>query len=270
MITGELKSKMDRNVELYASGEEEMNSLWANELRAAGVSVTSFAAGRLKVHSKITLVKFNNGRSIVQIGTGNYHTKTTMQYTDLSLMTGDEDICHQAEKLFKLMTDNRKVSFNNNMLVTLFNTRERLNELIDNEAHNKGYICFKCNSLDDDEIIKHLERAAKRGCEMDLIVRGVCTWVPESKRVRVKSCIWDKLEHSRVYLFGRRNPVVYMGSLDLITNKIDRRIETLVRIKSPDVIIQICDYLNRYVGNTSNSWAMNSQGIYYKIKEVQK
>ena len=144
------------NIELFATGEEEINSLWARELEQAGAQVVSFAAGKLKVHSKITLVKFNNGRSIVQIGTGNYHTKTTMQYTDLSLMTGDEDICHQAEKLFKLLTENHRVSFSNDLLVTLFNARDQLIKLIDKEAHKGGYICLKCNSLDDDKLIEHL------------------------------------------------------------------------------------------------------------------
>jgi len=262
--------KVHVNIELCATGES-INTMWMNELRKAGVKVTTYEAGKIKVHCKLTLVEFENGVSIVQIGTGNYHTQTTAQYTDLSLITSDSDICQQVKKVFNLFKgkdDPDEISFNKQLLVTRYNMRKELIKLIDEEASKgtRGYIAIKCNSLDDIEFISHLDNAAKNGCVIDLIIRGVCTWVPDydSTNVKIKSIVWDKLEHSRVFYFGRPNPKIYLGSLDLITKKLDERIETMVLVKDPDIVMELCDYLNRYVTNTSNSWLQTSSGLYVK------
>lgn len=255
------------NIELCASGET-INTLWMDEMMRVGIRVTTYGFQQIKVHSKLTLIKFDNGRAICQIGTGNYHSKTTSQYTDLSLLTADTSICRQVESVFGILCEEETVEFDNDLLVTPYNLRNEIIKLIDKEGAKgaNGYISFKCNSLDDPEISEHLKAAASNGCRMDLVVRGVCTFVPEEigTIVRIKSIIWDKLEHSRVYCFGNVNPIMYMGSLDLVTKKIDQRIETLVKIKDPDVIIRIIDYLNKYITNTTNSWLMTSTGMYIK------
>lgn len=255
------------NIELCASGET-INTLWMDEMMRVGIRVTTYGFQQIKVHSKLTLIKFDNGRAICQIGTGNYHSKTTSQYTDLSLLTADTSICRQVESVFGILCEEETVEFDNDLLVTPYNLRNEIIKLIDKEGAKgeNGYISFKCNSLDDPEISEHLKAAASNGCRMDLVVRGVCTFVPEEigNTVRIKSIIWDKLEHSRVYCFGNVNPIMYMGSLDLVTKKIDQRIETLVKIKDPDVIIRIIDYLNKYITNTTNSWLMTSTGMYIK------
>lgn len=255
------------NIELCASGET-INTLWMDEMMRVGIRVTTYGFQQIKVHSKLTLIKFDNGRAICQIGTGNYHSKTTSQYTDLSLLTADTSICRQVESVFGILCEEETVEFDNDLLVTPYNLRNEIIKLIDKEGAKgeNGYISFKCNSLDDPEISEHLKEAASNGCRMDLVVRGVCTFIPEEigSTVRIKSIIWDKLEHSRVYCFGNVNPIMYMGSLDLVTKKIDQRIETLVKIKDPDVIIRIIDYLNKYITNTTNSWLMTSTGMYIK------
>jgi polyphosphate kinase len=159
--------------------------------------------------------------------------------------------------------------FDKDLLVTRYNARKRLVKLIDREADKGfgGYISMKCNALDDSELIEHLDNAASKGCKIDLIVRGVCTWCPgDNKNATVRSVVWDKLEHSRVYCFGRENPAVYLGSLDPVTHKLDKRIETLVRIKDPDIIIQVCKYLNRYIANSKHSWIQGPTGYYMEEK----
>lgn len=260
------------NIELYASGEYITNSMWMKEMKKVGIHVSTYKAGELKVHSKLTLIKFDSGKSIAQIGTGNYHTKTTSQYTDLSLVTSDEDICSKVEKVFNILNGNIfNTEFDNmNFLVTRYNARRSLIRLIDIESNKwkDGYISFKCNALDDNEIIEHLNQAAHHGCKIDLIVRGVCTWIPDElgKNVTIKSIIWDKLEHSRVYCFGKFNPKIYIGSLDLVKHKLNKRIETLVRIKDPDIILRICEYLNKYITNTEDSWLLTDSGMYIKEK----
>lgn len=257
------------NIELFAYGED-INKMWMREMINAGIHVTTYMAGEIKVHCKLTLVLFENHRVIAQIGTGNYHTKTTTQYTDFSLLTSDMKICEGVAKTFDILSGVKSylTEFDSNFLVTGYNMRSELIQMIDYEAWegDKGHIIIKCNALDDDEISYHLEMAALRGCKIDLIVRGVCTWVSSrlGENVKVKSIVWDKLEHSRVYSFGSWNPSIYIGSLDLVTKKIDKRLETLVRINDPDIAIRICEYLNRYITTTEGSWLQTSSGMYIK------
>ena len=261
--------KVHVNIELCASGES-INTMWMNEMRNVGINVTTYEAGKLKVHCKLTLIEFSNGMRLAQIGTGNYHTQTSTQYTDLSLITGDPEICKQVKKVFGIFQgkdDPDDITFNKSLLITRYNCREELIRMIDEEAAKgvKGYIAIKCNSLDDKEFNTHLDNAASKGCRIDLIVRGVCTWVPvDAPRVKIKSIVWDKLEHSRVFCFGAQNPNIYLGSLDLVTKKINKRIETLVHVKDPDIISELCNYMNRYITNTTDSWVQRSSGMYIK------
>lgn len=261
--------KVYANIELCATGES-INTMWMDEMRKTGINVSTYEVGNLKIHCKLTLVEFANGFKLAQIGTGNYHTKTATQYTDLSLITGDADICNQVKKVFNVFqgkVDPDEVTFNKSLLVTRYNAREELIRLI-NEERSKGkdgYIMIKCNSMADEEINFHLNEAAKNGCVIDLIVRGVCTWIPDQNTsVRIKSIVWDKLEHSRVFCFGRPNPMIYIGSLDPVTKKLDQRIETLVLVKDPDILNRLCNYLNRYATNTVDSWIQTSSGMYIK------
>ena len=258
--------KVHVNIELNASGEH-INLIWKKEMEKIGIKVTTYGIGSVKVHSKLTLVKFNNGKSLVQVGTGNYHYKTTSQYTDLALFTSNDEIVHQAKKLFNLFKGKKGNNFSKELLVTRYNAREELYRLIMEEANKekKGFICIKCNALDDKEIIKHLHYASIRGCRIRLIIRGVCTWIPdENTDVIIKSIIWDKLEHSRVYSFGYKNPTVYIGSLDLVTNKLDNRIETMAKVMDPDVLVDVSMYLNRYITSTNHSWRLLQDGSYIK------
>ncbi len=254
------------NIELCATGES-INQFWYKELKNIGVHVTAFESTVIKVHAKLTLAEMVNGTFIAQIGTGNYNASTTSQYTDLSLVTSDIEICKMIKKVFNVLDGKVWPEFDTmDLLVTLFNARPMLQALIDREENKgkDGFICIKCNALDDEDIINHLNKAADKGCKIILIIRGVCTWVPQQKNVIVKSIIWDKLEHSRVYCFGKEDPLLYLGSLDLLTNKMEKRIETMVRVKDSDVIMQMCQYLNRYITTKQGAWVMDKEGNYFK------
>lgn len=263
--------KVRVNIELEASGEW-INKVWMREMLNIGIKVFTYKRGIMKVHSKLTLIKFNNGRMVAQIGTGNYHTETSKQYTDLSLITADYTICNQIDSVFNMFENNIDMcELSDNFIVTGVNNTNIdiiINKIDEQAAIGiNGYICFKCNSLSDENIIKHLNRAAYAGCNIDLIVRGICTWVPNCNNVIIRSIVWDKLEHSRVYSFGKHNPLIYIGSLDLVTSKIEKRIETLVKINDPKVHLDICKYLDRYLTDNKNSWIMRKDGKYYKLEE---
>ena len=259
------------NIELEASGEW-INKVWMREMLNIGIKVFIYKRGIMKVHSKLTLIKFNNGRMVAQIGTGNYHTETSKQYTDLSLITADYTVCNQIDSVFNMFENNIDMcELSDNFIVTGVNNTNIdiiINKIDEQAAMGiNGYICFKCNSLSDETIIKHLNRAAYAGCNIDLIVRGICTWIPNCNNVIIRSIVWDKLEHSRVYSFGKHNPLIYIGSLDLVTSKIEKRIETLVKINDPKVHLDICKYLDRYLTDNKNSWIMRKDGKYHKLEE---
>ena len=89
-------------VELRARFDEENNIRWSRMLEKAGCQIIYGLEG-FKVHSKLCLItrKGKNGiEYITQIGTGNYNEKTARLYTDLSLMTANEQIGMDAARVF--------------------------------------------------------------------------------------------------------------------------------------------------------------------------
>lgn len=266
------------NVEMNATGED-INEFWLKELRNIGAHVTSYQRGFIKVHAKLTLVRFHDGRIITQVGTGNYHWKTTTRYSDLSYITANLDVGKTADRLFKYMSneydDIETMNVGDDFIITPINGRDRLQQLINDEGEkgSKGSIAIKCNSLEDAGIIDTLNSAAMNGCHICLNIRGVCLWNPGpmlDKNVSITSIVWDQLEHSRVYCFGIDYKNVYIGSLDLVKRKIDRRIETLLRVPDYNLARKLREYVMDCVFAHPNRQIMrNDNGIYYqKPKEV--
>jgi polyphosphate kinase len=81
-------------VELRARFDEENNIGWSRVLEQAGCRVIYGIRG-IKIHSKLCLITAEEeGKPFyyTQIGTGNYNEKTARLYTDLSLMTANQDL----------------------------------------------------------------------------------------------------------------------------------------------------------------------------------
>ena len=247
------------NLEMEAFGEK-INQKWKERLEEAGVYVTTYHRGELKVHAKTSLITFTNGERIAQIGTGNYNPETTIQYTDLSYYTSNPNLCDEIEKLFQMLGGKEDQVFDSEyFLVTRQNCKEVLLQKIQEESWKKkdGYICIKCNAMNDPDIISALKYAERAGCTMDIIVRGLNQFYPNQssdRRIRQISFVWDKLEHSRVYCFGKYDPTVYIGSLDLVKNKMENRVEVLVMVNDLTPYQYIIDYLNRYITDTMVAW----------------
>ncbi len=73
-----------------------------------------------KVHSKLCLItrRGENGiQYITQIGTGNYNEKTARLYTDLSLMTANEQIGMDAARVFQALAKGEVVEDMEHLLV---------------------------------------------------------------------------------------------------------------------------------------------------------
>jgi polyphosphate kinase len=231
-------------VELKARFDEENNIEWAKALEDAGVHVVYGLLG-LKTHCKVTLIVRKEAGGIkryLHLGTGNYNATTARIYTDFSLMTAGEDLATDVSELFNLLTGYSRQRKYRKLLVAPVNMRDKLTTFIEREAKHAASgrparLLFKMNALNDPQMIRSLYMASRAGVKIDLIVRGTCCLRPGipgiSDNIRVISIIGRFLEHSRAYYFhnGGRTPSLYLGSADLMTRNLSRRIEVLFPVE---------------------------------------
>jgi polyphosphate kinase len=135
-----------------------------------------------------------------------------------------------------------------------------------------GQLIFKMNALTDKGMIQQLYKAAQAGVKMDMIVRGMCCLRPGvpgvSENVRVTSVVGRFLEHSRIYYFHNAgNPEIYVGSADVMTRNIDRRVEVLFPIEDPRLIkIVSDDILKAYLMDNVKARVLLPDGAYERVK----
>lgn len=242
-------------VELQARFDEENNIYWTNRLRAEGVKVISGVPG-LKVHSKIALIRRvenNRARDFAIVGTGNFHEGTARLYTDYHLLTADKRITAEVRQVFEFLQANYLVFNYEHLIVSPHHTRNRFVELIDTEIENakKGRpasIFLKMNSLSDLAMINKLYEANKYGVKIRLIVRGICSLIPQvpglSQNIEAISVIDRYLEHSRVYIFENGGEAKYfISSADWMTRNIDLRVEVTAPVYDKSLQIQLRDHM---------------------------
>ncbi|WCE30266.1 polyphosphate kinase 1 [Vibrio sp. SCSIO 43137] len=287
-------------VELQARFDEEANIEWSKVLTEAGVHV-QFGAPGLKIHSKLLLISRREGDEIVRyahIGTGNFHEKTARIYTDFTLLTADPEITNEVRNVFGYIENPyRPVKFNQ-LIVSPRNSRSRLYRLIDNEIANakegkKAGITLKINNLVDKGMINKLYGASAAGVKIKMIIRGMCSLVPDVKmisdNIEIISIVDRFLEHPRVIICENGgDPSVYISSADWMTRNIDYRIEVAVPVRDERLKQRIMDIINIHFTDTvkarwidkemSNTYVprgnrkkIRSQvAIYDYIKQVEK
>jgi polyphosphate kinase len=259
-------------VELKARFDEENNIEWARALESKGVHVAYGMMG-LKVHCKVALIvrREQDGiRRYVHLGTGNYNASTARTYTDLGLLTANEEIGADASDLFNYLTGYSDQREYRKLLVGPVNLRRRIFELIEREAAlgPKGRLIFKMNNLVDEEMIESLYRASQAGVKIDLICRTICCLRPGvpglSENIRVISILGRFLEHSRIYLFGNDGrEELYLGSADLMTRNLDRRVEVLFPVEDATIRAHIReDILETYLRDTDKARELGADGRY--------
>ena len=265
-------------IELRARFDEQNNIDWSERLETAGCRVIYGFEG-FKVHSKVCLItrlEHGNPRYITQIATGNYNEKTAAQYTDLSLITADQNIGRDAAEFFRNMAIGNLEEDYKTLMVAPKCMKSRIMELIDEEIKKgrDGQIIFKVNSVTDLEVINKLSEASCAGVRIMLLVRGICCLLPGvpeyTENIRVFSIVGRYLEHSRIYSFGAGSEQkLYISSADLMTRNMQRRVEVAVPIYAPHIRERINHILDVYFRDTAKARELKSDGNYERFPEYK-
>jgi len=243
-------------VEFQARFDEAANISWAAQMQEEGIRVLPGIPG-MKVHGKILLIRRKEQNVYVYytaIGTGNPNESTTRIYCDEHLLTADKSITAEVNKVFHVLDDQKyqRPDFKH-LVVSPFGTRKFFLKQMDKEIKNakKGkpaWMIIKVNNLVDKRLINRLYDASEAGVKIDLIVRGVCTLIPNmpkrSENIRAIRIVDRFLEHSRMFVFcNDGNPEYFIGSADWMERNLDQRFEVVVPIKDPALCQQIWEIL---------------------------
>ena len=261
-------------VELRARFDEESNINYSKILEEAGCRVIYGLSG-YKVHSKLCQIsrKTDNGISyITQIGTGNYNEKTSAMYTDLSLITANQEIGKEVAEIFAALLRGEVIEESEHLLVAPKCLQNKILDMIDDEIKHvrkgdEGYIGIKINSLTDKDIIEKLVDASKAGVKIEMIVRGICCLIPGIKgvtdNITVISIVGRFLEHSRIYRFGtKEREKVYIGSADYMTRNTLRRVEVATPIFDDEIRERIDSMFEIMMKDDEKGKILNKKGLY--------
>ena len=261
-------------VELRARFDEENNIEYSRKLEEAVCRVI-YGLNGYKVHSKLCLIsrKTEQGVSYVtQIGTGNYNEKTSALYTDLSLITGNQEIGKEAAEVFAALLRGETVEETHLLLVAPKCLQNKVLDMIEEEIQHvkngeEGYIGIKINSLTDKVIISKLVEASQAGVKIEMIVRGICCLIPGVKgyteNITVISIVGRFLEHSRIYRFGtKERENVYIASADFMTRNTLRRVEVAAPVLDERLKNQLDWMFETMMKDDEKGKCLTEKGIY--------
>jgi polyphosphate kinase len=263
-------------VEIKARFDEEANIEWARSLESAGGNVVYGLVG-LKTHGKVVLVVRREGdgiRRYCHIGTGNYNPETARAYEDLGVLTAAPEIGADVGELFNHLTGCGVSGRYRKLLVAPGDLRAGLIARIRAEAAaGDGEITIKVNGLQDPEMIDALYEASRAGVRIDLLVRSICCLRPGvpglSESIRVRSVVGRFLEHSRIFRFGSaaRGHRHYIGSADLMTRNLDRRVEVLAPVEDPALCARLDRILELNLDPNARAWELARDGRWQRTPE---
>ena len=268
--------------EVKARFDEENNLKNGYKLERAGCYVI-YGIGALKTHTKLLLVVRREAKKVknyAHMGTGNYNETTSRLYTDIGLMTSDQNYTKDALEFFNVITGHSIPEDYQNLITAPIYMRDKILNFIDKEIDysklgKEAKICIKINSLQDKKIIKKLYEASNAGVKICLIVRGICCLRPNRKKlsenIEVISIVGDYLEHSRIYYFHNLgDPLIYSGSADVMIRSYKRRIESLFSINDDHIKKQAITILNYNLRDNCNSYVLQEDGTYNKKSYSKK
>ncbi|MDR1866514.1 MAG: polyphosphate kinase 1 [Bacteroidales bacterium] len=234
-------------IELQARFDEFSNIYWARKLEEIGAKVL-FGITGLKVHSKLTSITKKTGRSMRYysvVGTGNFHEGNAMAYTDVALLTSNQHIGREVEKLFDYFENPFKYPVFKHLMVSPQFMRRKIYNMIDNEikqanAGQEAWIMIKINNLVDVDVINKLYKASQAGVSVKIAVRGICSLVPGvnglSDNIEAVSIVGRYLEHSRIFIFcNGGNEKYFISSADWMSRNLNARIEVATPVYDADI-----------------------------------
>ena len=260
-------------VELRARFDEENNIEWSRRLEAAGCRII-YGIDFIKVHSKLCLITYKDDdkvKYITQIGTGNYNEKTAKLYTDLSLMTSNEDIAAEAGETFTKLCMAEVMEETKHLLVAPKCLQSKVLAYIDEEIGEEAYIGIKMNSLTDKKIIDRLIMASQAGVKIDMVIRGISCLVPGiegfTENISIRSIVGRYLEHSRIYMFGTGDrQKIFISSADFMTRNTVKRVEVAAPVYSEELRQRIREMFNIMMHDNVKARQLQSDGNYYRVE----
>lgn len=262
-------------LELSARFDEEANLEWKERLEDDGVKVLIGVPG-MKVHAKLCIIKKRVNDRSVQYGfvsTGNLNEKTARLYVDHCLLTSNQKIMADVNRIFNYLeqpkTGEHWLRQCKTIIPSPIGTRKFINKQIAHEIRNArrkrpAQITLKMNSLSDQELIEQLHEAAKAGVEVRLIVRGIFCMFSESSKFKKKmhaiSIIDEYLEHARVWVFhngGKEK--VYISSADWMVRNLDHRVEATCPVTEESVKDELINILNIQLADTVKARILNNE-----------
>ncbi len=248
--------KVTVSIELQARFDEANNIKYAERMQREGIHLI-FGVTGLKVHAKACYVERLEDDKVKRYGfisTGNFNENTAKIYTDYTLFTADQGILKDIKKVFEFFEVNYKVKKYKHLIVSPHYTRDRFEEMINQEIQNHkdgkpAGLRFKINSLSDYLMIDKLYEASRAGLPIKLIVRGINCLIPGvkemSENIEAISVVDKFLEHPRLYIFENAgDPKVYISSADLMTRNLDHRVEISCPIYDSELKTQLLDTFN--------------------------
>ncbi len=259
-------------MELKARFDEARNISWARDLEQCGVQVIYGVKG-YKTHAKVCMVVRREPTGVVRychFGTGNYNESTARLYGDISYLTCNPDLGHDASGFFNALCGYAQPRDFQLISMAPISMRDRLLELIDFETERakkgkKALINVKVNSLVDVVLTEKLYEAARAGVKIHLNVRGICCLKPVAN-IRVTSIIDRYLEHARIiHFYHGGKPRVYIASADWMPRNLDKRLELMVPIEDPDCRDRLIRMNDIHMDDNQSAWELKPSGQYERV-----
>lgn len=276
VLAAEMGKDVTVLLELKARFDEENNIGWAEALKEAGCKIL-YGFENYKVHAKICLItKIAKDKLsyITYLGTGNFNQKTAAFYSDIALLTADESIGRDAAAFFQNMGISNLNGSYEELLVAPYGLKKNILSLIERESlkGENGKILLKMNSLTDRNIIDALQKASVNGVKIRMVVRGICSILPNVKNktenISVRSIVGRFLEHARIFIFGENDEQkVYISSADFMTRNTEKRVEIASPIKDKNLQNELLNYLEIEFKDDVKARVLTESGIYEKLPQ---
>ena len=245
--------KVTVSIELRARFDEAANIGYAEQMQKEGVTML-FGVTGLKVHCKMCVIEREENNKMIRYGfvsTGNFNESTAKIYTDFTLLTANQKVLKDVNKVFNFFEVNYKINRYKHIITSPHYTQFKIYSLIDREIElakqgKPAYIKLKMNSMSSYKMIDKLYEASNAGVKIQMIIRGICCLIPGvkgmSENIEVISIIDKFLEHTRLYMFCNDNdPQIYISSADWMTRNIDNRVEVSCPIYDEDIKQELQD-----------------------------